>query len=103
MVLTEAEWKAADPSSDVITRVEKVLADDTTDAYRVDDFFRDAGPGSDGFEPLAALVDALDWQLSKQRSELFVEMALEILVSRGVAEKRIRREDGGVVAYYRAA
>ena len=103
MVLTEAEWAAADPSNDVITRVEGVLADDPESAYRVDDFFRDAGPESDGFEPLAALMDAIDWQVSKGRSELFVEMALETLAANGAAEKRVRREDDDLVAYYRAA
>ena len=103
MVLDAADWEAADPTSDVITQVRDVLTDDETKAYCVDDFFRDAGPESEGFEPLATLLEALDWQVSKQRSEVLVEMALETLVSRDVAEKRVRQEDGDAVAYYRAA
>ena len=103
MVLAADDWEAADPTDDVITQVREVLVDDESVAYCVDDFFRDAGPESAGFEPLAALLDALDWQVSKQRSELLVEMALETLVSRDEAEKRVHEEDGEVVAYYRAA
>ena len=104
MVLTESEWDEADPTADVLTRVHEVLAEDTARAYCVEDFFRDAGPdATDEFEPLSRLVEALDWQVSKQRSEVLVEMALETLVADDVAEKRVRREDGDPVAYYRAA
>ena len=104
MVLTESEWEAADPTRDIATRVHEILTRNETRAYCVEDFFRDAGPDdSDEFEPLSTLVEALDWQASKKRSELLVEMALETLVSRGDAEKRVRTEDGDAVAYYRAA
>ena len=102
MVLTESEWAAADPTPDVCTRVQEVLVE-ATRAYCVEAFFRDAGPeGPDEFEPLSTLLDALDWQVSKQRSEVLVEMALETLVADGAAEKRVRQEDGDSVAYYRA-
>ncbi|WP_237561162.1 hypothetical protein [Halococcus sediminicola] len=103
MVLTEAEWDEAEPTRDVLARVHEVLAEDAERAYCVEDFFRDAGPEAEGFEPLTALVEALDWQASKTRSELLVEMALERLVADGAAEKRVRREEDDVVAYYRAA
>lgn len=104
MVLTESEWETADPTRDIIARVHEVLAEDESRAYCVSDFFRDAGPSdSEAFEPLRALAEALDWQTSKKRSELLVEMALETLVSRDEAEKRRRIEDGDAVAYYRAA
>ncbi len=102
MVLTESEWEEAEPTQDVLARVHEVLAEDEMRAYCVDDFFRDAGPESEGFEPLAALVEALDWQTSRKRSELLVEMALERLVADGAAEKRVRREDDDPVAYYQA-
>lgn len=103
MVLTESEWDAAESRRDVLTRVHEVLAEDEKRAYCVDDFFRDAGPESEGFEPLHALAEALDWQASKSRSELLVEMTLERLVADGAAEKRVRQEGEDVVAYYRAA
>lgn len=103
MVLTEAEWDEAEPTRDVREHVHEVLVADETRAYCVMDFFRDAGPESTGFEPLSALVEALDWQTSRKRSELLVEMALERLVADGAVEKRVRREGNGDVAYYRAA
>lgn len=103
MVLTESEWTEAESTTDVLTRVREVLTEDESRAYCVEDFFRDAGPSdSDDFEPLSRLIEALDWQVSKQRSEVLVEMALETFVADGVAEKRVRREDGDPVAYYRA-
>ncbi|EMA48737.1 hypothetical protein C448_02663 [Halococcus morrhuae DSM 1307] len=100
MVLTESEWDAAEPTRDVRARVEEILEEDGR-AYCVGDFFRDAGPDSERFEPLAALVEALDWQTSKNRSELLVETALERLVADGTLEKRVRQEDDTSVAYYR--
>lgn len=104
MVLTESEWEAAEPTADVRMHVRDVLEGNRSQAYCVDDFFRDAGPAdSDDFEPLSALIEALDWQTSKKRSEMLVEMALETLVADDVAEKRVRRENGDAVAYYRAA
>lgn len=100
MVLTESQWDAAEPTRDVRARVEEILEEDGQ-AYCVEDFFRDAGPESEGFEPLAALVEALDWQTSKSRSKLLVEMALERLAADEVVEKRVRQEDDAPVAYYR--
>jgi hypothetical protein len=100
MVLTESEWETAEPAQDVHARIERILEEDGR-AYCVEDFFRDAGPDSERFEPLAALVEALDWQTSKNRSELLVETALERLVADGTLEKRVRQEDDTSVAYYR--
>lgn len=103
MVLTESEWAAAEPAESVVSRVRDVLKEGESQAYCVDDFFRDAGPSeSDEFEPLNALVEALDWQVSKKRSEVLVEVALETLVTRDEAEKRVV-EDDERVAYYRTA
>ncbi|WP_164974632.1 hypothetical protein [Halegenticoccus tardaugens] len=52
-----------------------------------------------------AIRDAVGWQLSRRRSEILVEMALETLVFHGEAEKRAltEGEDGEVRLYYRVA
>ena len=62
----------------------------------------DPGEAPEEFELLDALIDAIDWRVSRHRSEALVEIALEVLVFEGYAEKKMLQRDGEYVAYYRS-
>ncbi|WP_101294276.1 hypothetical protein [Halegenticoccus soli] len=106
MPIDEDRWDRAAEVDDLLTTVREILEAGAPSAYAVEDLFRDAGPAESGDSTLVnAIRDAVGWQLSRRRSEILVEMALETLVYHGNAEKRAidEGEDGEVRLYYRAA
>lgn len=103
MPITDAAWERIESAEGLITSVHTILKTGAPQAYTVDDFFRDVGPeGPEEFELLNALLDAAEWRLSRHRSELLVELALETLVFQGYAEKKMDQRDDESIAYYRA-
>lgn len=104
MPLSEADWEAARPETDLLTVIERTLRESAPDALRVNDFLRDAGstdPREEGL--LKAVTSAVRWQFSRERSKAVVEASLERLVHEGRAEKRaFEDEDGEITIYYRA-
>ena len=103
MPIADAEWERIESAEGLITSVHTLLKTGASQAYTVDDFFRDVGPESpDEFELLNALLDAVDWWVSRHRSELLAELALEDEGFQGYAEKKMGRRDDEYIAYYRA-
>lgn len=85
-----------------IMTVYEILEEGAPRAYCVDDFFRNAGPGGpDEHGLLEALKRAALWQMSRKRSKVRVEAALETLVFLDEVEKRSVPRDGEPVIHYR--
>ncbi|WP_254544111.1 hypothetical protein [Halomarina pelagica] len=106
MTLDELEWEVAPQSVGLIDQIHQVLVDEAPMAYSVADFFREAGPeeeDEDSFRLIRALSNAMDWQISRRRSEILVEMALETLVYHEILEKRIMTRGEVTTAYYRVS
>lgn len=103
MPITDAEWQQIESADGLLTNVHTILKAGEPRAYAVNDFFRDVGPEApEEFELLNALIDAVGWRVSRHRSELLVELALETLVFHGYAEKKMIHRDDDYIAYYRA-
>lgn len=103
MPITDAEWQQIESADGLLTSVHTILNTGAPQAYAVEDFFRDVSPEApEEFELLNALRDAVAWRVSRHRSELLVELALETLVFHGYAEKKLVHRDDESVAYYRA-
>ncbi|WP_254544125.1 hypothetical protein [Halomarina pelagica] len=93
MVLEDHNWEEATNSTGLIDQIYGVLLNEAPAAYCVDDFFRELGPDGEGngesFRLIDALTDAMNWQITRRRSEPLVEMARETLVYHDMLEKRV--------------
>lgn len=87
---------------DFIMTVYEILEESAPRAYCIDDFFRAAGPGGPREHGLLeALKRAALWQMSRKRSKVRVEAALETLVVLEEVEKRAVPHNGEPVTHYR--
>ncbi|MEM4782466.1 MAG: hypothetical protein QXG03_13025 [Halalkalicoccus sp.] len=103
MPLSEDDWEAARPETDLPTVIDLTLREAAPNALRVDDFLREADstdPREQGL--VEAVTGAIRWQFSRERSKAVVEATLERLVHEGRAEKRAFEDEEGITIYYRA-
>lgn len=102
MTVTEREWKQASEQCNVVRTVLEIVEEGAPRAYCVDDFFRNAEPGSPQEHGLLeAFKRAVLWQMSRKRSKELVRTALETLVVLGEVEKRSLPNGSSPVVHYR--